>query len=116
MPYQPDGPLQFTLDPHGQPTAVTLEVRAYIALLIQANVTDPDLWPPGFKDKASSLARIREIESDCVAQHGEFDWERLSLALQDEYDSLCATLDSLQDGGERASWEVYKSEPRENDR
>jgi hypothetical protein len=42
-------------------------------------------------------SRIRQIESDCIAKYGEFDWERLSLELQDEYDSLCILLDELQD-------------------
>ena len=29
--------------------------------------------------------------------HGEFDWQKLPGETQDEYDSLCADLDRLQD-------------------
>jgi len=57
-----------------------------------------------------ALQRIRQIESDCISQHGEFDWEELSEDIQDEYDSLCILLDELQDDGEQISWEEFKKE------
>ena len=50
---------------------------------------------------ANALARVREIEADSVARHGEFDWEKLPERVQDEYDGLCVLLDDLQDTGER---------------
>lgn len=87
--------------PQGKPARVTLDISTYIDLLVQANVTDPALWPPAMKEGASALARIREIEAECRAQYGEFDWEKLPESVQDEYDNLCAFLDSLQDTGKR---------------
>lgn len=115
MKFEPKEPLHFTTDPKGKPTAVTLSVKAYVTLLVQANVTDPELWPPGFKEGATALARVREIESGCIAPYGKFDWEKLAPAVQDEYDTLCILLDDLQDDDGRVAWEEYKTE-REGDR
>jgi hypothetical protein len=100
----------------GEPTAVTLEPAAYVALLIQANVTDPELWPPGMRQGAAALARVRAIERRCTAKHGEFDWEKLSTRLQDEYDSLCALLDRFQDNGARVPFRDYRTRRAENRR
>lgn len=83
--------------PQGKPVKVILDIPTYIDLLVQANVTDPSLWPPAMKEGASALARIRQIEAECIAQHGEFDWEKLPESVQDEYDSLCTFLDSLRE-------------------
>jgi hypothetical protein len=94
-------PPQFTTDAEGKPTAVTLGTAAYIQLLVRANVMDPALWPPGMEEGAAWLARVREIEAECVAQHGEFDWEELPEAVQDEHDHLCSLLDRLYDTGEQ---------------
>jgi hypothetical protein len=90
-----------------------LDTPAYITLLVRSNVTNPTLWPPGMKKGAKCLARVRQIEADCIAQHGEFDWERLPTALQDEYDGLCALLDRLQDRGQRISLEAYLARRKE---
>ncbi len=87
--------------PQGKPARVTLDIQTYIDLLVQANVTDPTLWPPAMKEGASALARVRQIEAECIAQHGEFDWEKLPESVRDEYDGLCAFLDNLRDAGER---------------
>jgi hypothetical protein len=94
---------QFTTDRDGKPTGVRLDTAGYVALLVRADVSDPALWPPGMEQGARDLARIREIEAACAAEHGEFDWEKLPEGVQDEYDGLCALLDSLQDTGERVS-------------
>ena len=91
---------RFTVDEHGN-LVVVLDKASYIALLIRSNVTDPSYWPPGTEEGAKVLARIRQIEAECIDAHGEFDWEKLSPELQDEYDALCAFLDSLMDTGER---------------
>ena len=107
-------PPQFSTTDDGKPTEVTLSTVGYITLLIRANVIDLALWPPWMKEGAAALARIRQIEADCIAQHGEFDWEKLSEAVQDEYDGLCALLDRLQDTGERIPFEVYKARRKEN--
>ncbi|MEN3001135.1 MAG: hypothetical protein ABDI19_04745 [Armatimonadota bacterium] len=96
-------PPQFEIDSAGKPTAVRLETAAYIQLLVRANITDPAFWPPGMEAGAEALARIREIEAECIAQHGEFDWEKLPSSIQDEYDALCALLDRLQDEGDRVA-------------
>ncbi|MBI3660077.1 hypothetical protein HY230_06360 [Candidatus Acetothermia bacterium] len=100
---------KFATDRKGKPTRVTLDTVAYVTLLVQANITDPALWPPGMQQGATALARVREIEADCIIKHGQFDWEKLPEAIQDEYDSLCVLLDELQDTGERISWESYKA-------
>jgi hypothetical protein len=73
-------------------TNTTVATADLIDLLIRANDTDAARWPEGAKEGAAMLARIREIESECIAQHGEFDWERLSADVQDEYDSNCGQL------------------------
>jgi hypothetical protein len=67
-----------------------------------------ELTAEWMKKAEDALLRIRQIESDCIAQYGEFDWERLSEEVQDEYDSLCILLDELQNSGERISLEEYK--------
>ncbi len=90
----------FTTDRKGRATGVRLDTPAYVSLLVNASVTDPALWPPQMREGARALARIRRIEAHCVRRHGEFDWERLSPKLQDEYDTLCLLLDRLQDTGE----------------
>ena len=92
---------QFSTDASGKPKGVTLSTAAYITLLVQSNATDPLLWPPGMEEGAVALRCVREIESECIAKIDEFDWEKLPETLQDEYDSLCALLDRLQDTGER---------------
>ena len=96
-------PPQFTTGADGRATGVQLDMAAYVALLVRANVTDATLWPPGMQDGAQALARVRRIEADCAGQHGEFDWEKLPGQIQDEYDGLCAQLDRLQDTGERTA-------------
>ena len=100
-------PPRFETDAEGRSKAVTLDTPAYISLLVQASLTDPSLWPPGAKQGASALARIRKIESGCIAKHGEFDWEKLSEPLQDEYDGLCILLDRLRDTGKPISLKAY---------
>ena len=92
---------QFSTDAESKPKAVTLSTVAYITLLVRADATDPSLWPLGMEEGAVALRRVREIETECIAKLGEFDWEKLPETVQDEYDSLCALLDRLQDTGER---------------
>jgi hypothetical protein len=94
---------------NGEPKEVNLDPAAYVALLVRANVTDPALWPPGMQEGATWLARIRAIERRCIAKHGEFDWEKLSAKLQNEYDDLCALLDRFRDTGESIPFSEYKA-------
>jgi len=107
-------PPQFTTDAEGKPIGVRLDTSAYVTLLVQANATDPALWPPGTQHGATALARVRQMESDCIAQHGKFDWGVLPEAVQDEYDDLCMLLDQLQDTGERVAFEDYRRQRAEN--
>lgn len=107
---------RFVTKGDGKATAVTLDPLAYVTLLVKANVTDPELWPPGMQDGAAWLARIREIERKCIAKHGEFDWEKLSARVQNEYDDLCALLDRLQDTGERIPLREYVARRAEGQR
>lgn len=104
-------PPQFTTDADGKATGVRLDAAAYVSLLVRANAMDPALWPPGMERGALALARVREIEAACAAEHGAFDWEELPAELQDEYDSLCIELDSLQDTGERFALSDLVREP-----
>lgn len=85
-----------------------MDMAAYVTLLIKANAIDLALWPSGMEKGAEALARIRQIESDCTANHGEFDWEKLPEETQDEYDRLCLLLDELQETGTCMTWSKYK--------
>src|SRR3982751_5002247 len=76
---------------------VLLTEEDYLDLLVSSNVTDPDSWPPGKEDGARLLARIRQIEQDCVRQHGKWDWELLSREVQDEYDGACVDLNRMRE-------------------
>ena len=105
---------QFKVDVTGKPTSVMMEAADYIKLLIRADITDHSLWPPGMEYAADTLERIRQIESDCIKQHGEFDWEKLPEDLQDEYDILCLTLDSLYDTDDYIKLEDYEKQYRGN--
>lgn len=107
-------PPRFTKHRTGRSTSLTLETATCIALSVRSNATDPTLWPPGRQTGATTLQRVREIESGCVARVGEFDSEELSPALQDEYDTLCTLLDSLQGNEGTVTWEGYKVSRREN--
>lgn len=97
------------LTEEGRGKTVAVDLPTYISLLIKANVTDPELWPPGMEEGAKALARIREIETRCIKEHGEFDWGKLPPEIQDEYDNLCALLDRMQEVGEPIPWESYKA-------
>lgn len=77
-----------------------LDTTSYISLLVRADVFDEAQWPPGKQEGAALLKRIREIEHACSAAHGEFDWEKLEPAVQDEYDGLTTELGRLHFGGE----------------
>jgi mRNA-degrading endonuclease RelE of RelBE toxin-antitoxin system len=59
------------------------------------------------------LQHIRQIEADCIAQQGEFDWEKLPEELRAEYDDLCALLDQLRDTGERIPFRELLRQERE---
>ncbi len=102
-------PPQFDIDQQGKATTAIVEVKAYIKLLVRANVIDAALWPPGYQEGATALRRVRQIEAECAAQQGRFDWEKLPPVLQDEYDLLAVQLDRLQAGNEDTiSWDKFK--------
>ncbi len=105
-------PPKFANGGKGKRPSVKLDAPAYVTLLVRGNVTDPALWPPGMRKGAKALARVREIERRCIAKHGEFDWEKLSAKLQDEYDGLCCLLTELQHPGEWIEWEEFKARRR----
>lgn len=107
---------QFVKKANGKPKTVKLSPEAYIKLLIEANITDPALWPPGTEHGAAILARIRQIEKRCIARHGHFDWEKLSRKLQDEYDGLRIDCDKLHETGPAMDWEEYKARREELER
>lgn len=78
-------------------STVEIEVSELVELLVAANVTDPAQWPAVAREGAVMLARIREIERQCIAAQGEFDWEMLDENTQDEYDGLAIRLGKLRD-------------------
>ena len=63
---------------------------------------------------AEALEEIRQIESECISEYGEFDWEKLTDKKQDEYDSLCLLLDELQEDSNTTEWEEYKTRHKES--
>jgi hypothetical protein len=99
---------QFAKDKQGKSSAVILETIDYIKLLIKANITNKVFWPPDMEEGADVLLRLRQIESDCIDKYGEFDWEKLPLEIQDEYDHLFILLDELLNVGENMDLEEYK--------
>jgi hypothetical protein len=76
---------------------ITVDLEQYVNLLLKARCTDPAQWPEGYREGANHMRRIIEIEQQCKAEHGQWDWEQLSAALQNEYDAECAMLDDLRD-------------------
>lgn len=79
--------------------------------MVTAGITDPQRWPEEARAGAALLARIRQIEADCKAQHGQWDWELLSPELQNEYDVACRKLNILRyPPGEPMGWEQFKRE------
>ena len=77
------------------PRRITVDLDKYLDLLIEKDVFDPEQWPEGMQAGAGLLRRIREIERDCIAKHGEFDFDQLAPQLQDEYDNARIDLDDL---------------------
>ncbi len=77
-------------------STVVIDVHVLVDLLVIAGITDPQRWPEEARAGAALLARIRQIEADCKAQHGQWDWELLSPELQNEYDVACGKLDRLR--------------------
>ena len=100
---------RFDEDRNGKTITVPLGVKWYVGLLVRANVTDVGAWPPELQKGAAAFARVRQIELDCLAREGEFDWDKLPAAEQDEYDRLCTELDELLDGGESIPWKQFKA-------
>lgn len=79
---------------------VTLQRENYVKLLVDARVTDPACWPPGMEAVAGMIERVRDIEEECMEKHGEFDPEKLSTEVQDEYMDLHLVLDTIQENGD----------------
>jgi hypothetical protein len=77
------------------PRKITLDLDKYLELLIEKDVFDPQLWPEGMRQGADLLRRIREIERQCIAEHGAFDFDEFPPRLQDEYDNARIDLDEL---------------------
>ncbi|GBC96969.1 hypothetical protein HRbin16_02784 [bacterium HR16] len=97
-------PIALRTDEEGSKVTATLRMADYIDLLIRANECDPSYWPAGKQHGAALLRRLREIEADCIRQHGAFDWEKLPAELQEEYDALRLQLDELRDDGTRVQF------------
>lgn len=76
---------------------VTLKRENYVKLLVDARVTDPACWPPGLEEVAAMIERVRDIEEACVEKYGDFDPEKLSAQVQDEYMDLHLVIDAIQE-------------------
>ncbi len=88
----------FAINASGQAQAVTLNPHNYVKLLVDARETDPACWPPGMEEVAGMVARVQEIEDQCVARHGDFAPEKLARKVQDEYMDLHLALDAISEG------------------
>ena len=108
-------PPSFTKNRAGKPTKVVLTPETYIKLLVEANVFIPSFWPPGLEDGASKLERLRQIETGYGSQKGGFDWESLPTEIQDEYDTLCVSLDIYQDSNDATNWEDYQAQRKDSE-
>lgn len=100
-------PIILQTDEQSKQVTAILAMVDYLDLLIRASETDPSYWPEGKKHGATLLQRLREIEGDCIRQHGVFDWEKLPPALQEEYDALRLQLDELRDDGTRVDFSQW---------
>ncbi len=78
-------------------TRVRMNQESYVRLLVGARETDPCAWPPGMEDGAALVERACQIEEECITRWGNFDPEKLSTPLQDEYLKIHLTLDELQE-------------------
>lgn len=101
---------RFELGPGGEVVAVQLEPQAYALLLTKADVTDAALWPAEYRQGAGLLARIRAIEAECIKAHGEWDFDSIAPAIQDEYDVAIAALERLVEPGPTLSLEQCRAE------
>jgi hypothetical protein len=88
----------FAVNAEGKAKSVTLKPENYIKLLVDARETDPACWPPGMEEVAAMVARVQEIENVCVEKHGDFDPEKLSSDVQDEYMEINLVLDAISEG------------------
>ena len=77
------------------PRRIEIDLDDYLELLIERNVFDAARWPAGMEAGAALLKRIREIEQNCLAEHGEFDFNKLTRRIQDEYDGTIIDLTKL---------------------
>ena len=100
-------PVFLHTDEQGAQVTATFPMADYLDLLIRANELDPSYWPASKRQGATLLKRIREIEAECIRQHGAFDWEKLPEPLQEEYDALRLQLDELRDDGTRVEFSQW---------
>jgi hypothetical protein len=89
---------RFTTNDKGEAQSVTLKRENYVKLLVDAREVDPACWPPGMEEIAGMVARLQEIEDQCISMHGEFDPEKLVRDIQDEYMDLNLVLDAISEG------------------
>jgi len=93
------------------PRRITVDLDKYLDLLIEKDVFDPEQWPEGMQAGAGLLQRIREIERDCIAKHGEFHCDHMEPALEDEYASAILDLNRLIDPvDDFVPWDDFKAE------
>lgn len=78
-----------------EPPVIQVNLQRYLRMLVKASNTDPADWPDGYERGAALLARIREIERDCVAEHGKWDIDALGEELENEYEDSIAHLEDL---------------------
>jgi len=81
--------------PPAAPATLLVDRAGYLRLLVKASRSDPADWPAGYEQGAALVTRIREIELNCVAQHGKWEIDLLGEALETEYESCIAQLEDL---------------------
>jgi hypothetical protein len=77
---KPEFPPRFKSNESETPS-VEISQFEYMEFLVNGGVTEPKRWPSGKEKGATLLARIREIEQDCIREHGKWDWELIASEL-----------------------------------
>jgi len=91
------------------PRRITIDLDSYLELLIEKDVFDADSWPEGMRAGAELLRRIREIEQQCVAEHGQFHCDHLAPGVEDDYLSAVSALERLiEPDDDLIPWEEFK--------
>jgi hypothetical protein len=77
------------------PEKIEVDRVQHLRLLVKTNKFDPADWPPGYERGAELLREIRQIEQDCLQEHGRWHPDLLPDGGEDHYEELIFELDDL---------------------